>query len=317
MNEPESRRCCDRLHRRRRSIGCRRVMDGAVVEHCDGASWRLVLSDARVVRAAPRRSGRRVILAPQYVLPAEAHEPDVAAREAAALLLAEQIEVPTPTLLGSDLRPALEAGDPDGADERARRQTGLGATPSSEMVRGVSPKRSSHPRCAAADSQRRQAYAPFQQSSYEPPAGLATSRRSGSAPSESPRAHDRCPAPLHPSRLPSRQRAVEQEPDHWCGRLATRQHRPHGRRRRPQPIEPVLLRRSSGRVVHDHLGTSYRRRLSPLGRHRRHHRCARPAPHPAASVSERDTPSTPRWQTRSPGSALKPTGRSCVLGRRG
>ena len=85
-------------------------MNDAVIDHCEvlrgGSSSAMHLltvrhRDDRIERVDLRR----------YVLPAESHEPDVAAREAAALRVAGQIDVPTPALLGSDPTGA-EAGVP-------------------------------------------------------------------------------------------------------------------------------------------------------------------------------------------------------------
>ncbi len=105
----------------------------------------------------------------RYVLPAETHEPDVAAREAAALRVAEQIDVPTPTLLGSDPTGA-EAGVPavlmselDGRPvwEPRRRQAWC-----EDLVEAlVSIHGVPLPTASVV-----QAYAPHEQSSYVPPA---------------------------------------------------------------------------------------------------------------------------------------------------
>jgi aminoglycoside phosphotransferase (APT) family kinase protein len=61
------------------------------------------------LRHEDQRSERVVLR--RYVLPAESHEPDVAAREAAALEVAATIEMAAPTLLGADPTGA-EAGVP-------------------------------------------------------------------------------------------------------------------------------------------------------------------------------------------------------------
>lgn len=78
------------------------LLGGAEVEHCEvlrGGS-----SSAMHVVTVRHQDDRmeRVVLR-RYVLPADVVEPGFVEREAAALRIAEAIDVPTPTLLGSDL----------------------------------------------------------------------------------------------------------------------------------------------------------------------------------------------------------------------
>ena len=145
-----------------------RVMNGAVIEHCEvlrgGSSSAMHLLTVR----HPDDRIQRIVLR-RYVLPAEAHEPEVAAREAAALLLAEQIQLPTPTLLGSD-RTGAEAGVPTVLmselygkpvwEPRHRQRWCEELAGALVAIHDV----------ALPTAGVVQAYAPFQQSSYEPPA---------------------------------------------------------------------------------------------------------------------------------------------------
>ena len=231
-----------------------RVMNDAVIDHCEvlrgGSSSAMHLltvrhHDDRIERVVLRR----------YVLPAETHEPDVAARGRELHPVAEQIEVLTPTLLASDPTGA-EAGVPallishlDGRPvwEPRRRQAWCeGLAEALVSIHGV-------PLPTAGVVQ---AYAPHQQSSYVAARlGVATPG-SGSAPSPSPT------TPRSRSRSASSTATSTPATCCWSKSRITGvvdwQHAsigPDGRRRRPQPIEPVLLRRRSGRVVHDHLGT--------------------------------------------------------------
>ena len=145
-----------------------RVMNGAAIDQCEvlrGGS-----SSAMHLLTVRHRDDRieRVVLR-RYVLPAESHEPDVAAREAAGLRVAEQIEVLTPALLASDPTGA-EAGVPallmshlDGKPvwEPRHRQT---------WCKGLAEALVAIHDVALPTAGVVQAYAPFQQSSYEPPA---------------------------------------------------------------------------------------------------------------------------------------------------
>jgi aminoglycoside phosphotransferase (APT) family kinase protein len=74
---------------------------GGVVEGCEvllGAGS----SAMHVVTVRHDDGQQEEVVLRRYVLPGEVHEPDVAGREAAALELAEQLEVPTPRLIGCD-----------------------------------------------------------------------------------------------------------------------------------------------------------------------------------------------------------------------
>ena len=74
---------------------------GGVVEGCEvllGAG-----SSAMHVVTVRHDDGREEeVVLRRYVLPGELHDPDIAEREATALALVEQLEVPTPRLIGCD-----------------------------------------------------------------------------------------------------------------------------------------------------------------------------------------------------------------------
>lgn len=201
-------------------------------------------------------------------------EPDLVEREAQALEFVEQIEVATPHLMAVDPT-GDEAGVP--ALLMSRLPGRVDWWPK-DMERWLRRMADVLPQIHAAPQPPPgiiRPYAPYAQASYEPPVWAHQPKGVGTRRRDLLRSTAGRASGAGPTRLSPRQRAVGARQGLGRRRLASDQHRASRRRRGALPYQSAELRPNCGRPVHHPVGADKRNDLSPLGRHRHHHRLPR------------------------------------------